>query len=208
MQSADRLNRATVLMVGYGATQVDRLCLAGLLPECHVVWLSPMSAALVDARSFIVAALDANPTSVHLVGYGVGGAMALEAACVRPSSVTSLALIDPRADYLLGSMGPMGRTVLQDPAHQPAPWRPVGQRMSLAILRRMAIPTLVVETSKAGRAAKLVSRRLHAIGRRSHYALTEEQGAAETERHSAASAIAVHIKRRMQPGEDSQALAA
>jgi pimeloyl-ACP methyl ester carboxylesterase len=208
MQSADRLNRATVLMVGYGAAQVDRLCLAGLLPECHVVWLSPMSAALVDARSFIVAALDANPTSVHLVGYDVGGAMALEAACVRPSRVTSLALIDPRADYLLGSMGPMGRTVLQDPAHQPAPWRPVGQRMSLAILRRMAIPTLVVETSKAGLAAKLVSRRLHAIGRRGHYALTEEKGAAEMGGHSAASAVAVHIKRRMQPSEDSQALAA
>jgi pimeloyl-ACP methyl ester carboxylesterase len=208
MQSADRPNRATVLIVGYDSPQVDRLCLAELLPHCHVVWLSPMSAASMDARSLIVAALDASPTSVHLVGHGVGGAMALEAACARPSSVASLALIDPRADYLLGSMGPMGRTVLQDPAHQPAPWRPVGQRMSLAILRRMAIPTLVVETSKAGRAEKLVSRRLHAIGRRSHYALTEEQGATETGGHSTASAVAVHINRRMQPSEDSQALAA
>jgi pimeloyl-ACP methyl ester carboxylesterase len=208
MQSADRPNRATVLILGYESAKVDRLCLAGLLPNCHVVWLSPISAASMDARSFIVAALDASPTSVHLVGHGVGGAMALEAACARPSSVASLALINPRADYLLGSMGPMGRALLQDRAHQPAPWRPVGQRMSLAILRRMAIPTLVVETSKAGLAEKLVSRRLHAIGRRSHYALTEEQGGAEMGGHSAAAAVAVHIKRRMQSREDSQALAA
>ncbi|MBM3526487.1 MAG: alpha/beta hydrolase [Alphaproteobacteria bacterium] len=70
--------------------------------------------SLTDEARSIVAAMDAVPQPVHLVGHSYGGAVALRAAIERPHRVASLSLYEPTAFHVLRSVGFGGNRALME----------------------------------------------------------------------------------------------
>jgi pimeloyl-ACP methyl ester carboxylesterase len=65
------------------------------------IWPGERAFTLDDEAAPVVAAIDAAEGPVHLVGHSYGGAVALQAALVRPRDVASLTLYEPACFQLL-----------------------------------------------------------------------------------------------------------
>jgi len=77
-------------------------------------WSGEHAFALADEAALVVSMMDRANGPVHLVGHSYGGGVALRAAFERPHRVASLSLYEPTAFHVLKSMGPDGRTALEE----------------------------------------------------------------------------------------------
>lgn len=71
-------------------------------------WTGEGAFTLTDEGHGVVAAIDAVPGPLHLVGHSYGGAVALHAALRRADRIASLSLYEPTLFHLLPAMGPEG----------------------------------------------------------------------------------------------------
>jgi pimeloyl-ACP methyl ester carboxylesterase len=203
----------TASIVICDANQGSWRSLSRWLPEHKIEWLYLLQATGTQARiSSIVESIDQCDAPIHLVGRGIGGAIALEVACRRANRISSLTLVDPCALHLLRSMGPAGREVLREVSQ--AMSNEIAERftgrMRLDIFRRLALPTLLIETGSAAPAVTMLMQRLHAIRRRGRYERLDEGDGSrpgEIGRAIIASAAA-HIRQRSSSVPVALALAA
>jgi pimeloyl-ACP methyl ester carboxylesterase len=75
-------------------------------------WSGERAFTLADEAALTVACIDAEGAPVHLVGHSQGGAVALRAACLRPTRIASLTLYEPTVFHVLKSMGAHGLAAL------------------------------------------------------------------------------------------------
>jgi pimeloyl-ACP methyl ester carboxylesterase len=77
-------------------------------------WSGERPFTLADEAALVIAIIDAQGAPVHLVGHSQGGAVALRAACMRPTMIASLTLYEPTAFHVLKSMGDDGSAALAE----------------------------------------------------------------------------------------------
>jgi pimeloyl-ACP methyl ester carboxylesterase len=76
-------------------------------------WNGSHSFCLADEASRIIDIIGALDGLVHLVGHSYGGGVALRVARERSGRIATLSLYEPTAFHILRSMGPDGRTALE-----------------------------------------------------------------------------------------------
>jgi pimeloyl-ACP methyl ester carboxylesterase len=77
-------------------------------------WCGKGRFSLADEAAPIVALIDSFTGPVHLVGHSYGAGVALQAAVLRPSRISSLSLYEPTTFSFLSGMGPEGQSALRE----------------------------------------------------------------------------------------------
>jgi pimeloyl-ACP methyl ester carboxylesterase len=121
----------------------------------------PDGRAPANAAAAMLARLEGHEAPVHLVGRGLGAAIALDVARRRASRIASLTLVDPCALQLL---------------------RPAGSFLSCAmrldVLRRTGFRLLLVETRGVAPEIAAATRRVRAAAGRGSFRIAGQDGAA------------------------------
>jgi pimeloyl-ACP methyl ester carboxylesterase len=141
-----------------------------------------------QAEALLSEILASSPTLIHLVGCGTGARAVQAVSCRWPNRVASIALVDPVIPQLLSG---------------------TAKSLRLDVIRRLALPTLIVETDIVSEAASDVARILHRISRRSRFrSVGSPSGSMPDRRGAIWWEIRSHIEERFGPGSSLADLAA